>query len=158
MKTEQESLLKRERQTHFKYVSLYSYQKDNHQLSYYSSNVFRRLNIETQRRGPCKGNLFFEKQKEMTHICIPLEMVGYGNTKKIGPFKLPTVILLHFRVSQYKCKTCYCKKKSEIWRSSLALASPMLAFLQACLDLLPVTPICPSWRTELLFRLWGDLS
>jgi hypothetical protein len=67
--------------------------------------------LKPNEENPAKATCSSEKQKEMTHMCIHLEMVGYGNTKKIGPFKLPMVILLHFRVSQYKCKTKYCEKK-----------------------------------------------
>jgi hypothetical protein len=67
--------------------------------------------LKPNEENPAKATCSSEKQKEMTHICIQLEMVGYGNTKKIGPFKLPMVILLLFRVSQYKCKTNYCEKK-----------------------------------------------
>ena len=71
--------------------------------------------------------------------------------KKIGPFKLPMVILLHFRVSQYKFKTNYCEKKVKFEEAALSMLLLCWAFLRACLDVLPVIPICSSRSTELLF-------
>jgi hypothetical protein len=38
--------------------------------------------LKPNEENPAKATCSSEKQKEMIHICIQLEMVGYGNTKK----------------------------------------------------------------------------
>jgi hypothetical protein len=38
--------------------------------------------LKPNEENPAKATCSSEKQKEMIHISIQLEMVGYGNTKK----------------------------------------------------------------------------
>lgn len=95
--------------------------------------------------------LFWKAEGDDTYMYTIRDARIWEHFKKIGPFKLPMVILLHFRVSQYKCKTNYCEKKEWNMKKQSCPCFFYVDFL-AGLDVLPITSIYPSWRTQLLFH------